>query len=119
KVGRAKNEAEALSIASGARLAAAREEAALRREATEAGVAAFKEQMAALSPELVTTLKMLGNKHFAAELTKNLAPLAILGGESVSDVMTRLLAALPIGVSEGGEGIRRLFNAAAPGSDGG
>ena len=40
---------------------------------------------------------MLGNEQLAAALTKNLAPLAILGGESVSDVAERLLGALPLG----------------------
>jgi len=59
-------------------------------------------QRAAITSEV----GMLGNKHFAAELTKNLEPLAILGG----DVMGRLLGALPIGASEGGEGIRWLLN---------
>lgn len=53
--------------------------------------------MAALHPELVATLKALGNQQLAASLTENLSPLAILGGESVAAVAERLLAALPLG----------------------
>jgi len=73
---------------------------AMRLEALEpqrlvARTAAFKEQTAALHPELVATLKSLGHQQFAASLTRNLSPLAILGGESVSDVAQRLLAGPP------------------------
>jgi hypothetical protein len=53
--------------------------------------------MTALAPELVATLKTLGHQQLAAELTKNASPLAILGGESVTDVVERLIGALPIG----------------------
>jgi major vault protein len=55
--------------------------------------------MTALAPELVTTLKVLGDQHLATELTKNLSPLAILGGESVAEVVQRLLKGLPIGIN--------------------
>ena len=65
----------------------------------EARVAAFRDQMAALAPELVATLKTLGNQTLAAELSKNASPLAILGGESVTEVVERLLGALPVGVA--------------------
>jgi hypothetical protein len=34
--------------------------------------------MAALQPELIASLKTLGNQQFAASLTEHLAPLAIL-----------------------------------------
>ena len=40
-------------------------------------------------------------------LTKNLGPLAILGGESVADVVERLLGALPIGTAP--EGIKQVL----------
>jgi hypothetical protein len=40
---------------------------------------------------------MLGNQKLAGELSKNLSPLAILGGESVTDVVERLLGSLPLG----------------------
>ena len=53
--------------------------------------------MAALAPELVATLKTLGHQQLATELAKSASPLAILGGESVTDVVERLLGALPLG----------------------
>ena len=53
--------------------------------------------MEALQPELIATLKTLGAQSFAGELSRNLAPLAILGGESVADVAGRLLDRLPLG----------------------
>jgi major vault protein len=95
-VARARAEAEALSVTSTAKSAARERRAAIERTRLEARTAAFKEQMAAIHPELVSTLKTLGDQQFAASLTKNLSPLAILGGDSVSDVAKRLLAGLPI-----------------------
>jgi hypothetical protein len=97
KVGRATNEAEALGISSTASATVAEREWELARKAIEAKVAAFAQQMQAMSPELITTLKVLGNQHLAAELSKNVSPLAILGGESVADVVERLLGSLPLG----------------------
>lgn len=107
KVGRATNEAEALGIASTARSIAAEKEAELERNALEARVAAFEKQMGALAPELIATLKNLGNQSLAAELSKNLAPLAILGGDSVAEIAERLLSSLPIGT--GDSDIRRVL----------
>lgn len=100
KVGRATNDADTLGIASLAKNAAAERDAILSERAMVARVSAFKEQMTAMSPELVATLKTLGHQHFAAELSKNVSPLAILGGESVTDVVARLLGSLPIGTGE-------------------
>ncbi len=97
KVGRASNDAEALGIESRARNEAAVQEWELDARALQAKVAAFQQQMSAMSPELITTLKVLGNQHLAAELSKNVSPLAILGGESVADVVERLLGSLPLG----------------------
>ncbi len=94
-LGRARAEAEALAITSSAEGLAKERRVALETQRLVARTAAFKEQMAALHPELVATLKSLGNQQFAASLTRNLSPLAILGGESVSDVAQRLLAGLP------------------------
>jgi regulator of protease activity HflC (stomatin/prohibitin superfamily) len=85
------------SVADQARLVAKEREQDLERKMLEARVAAFRDQMAALAPELVATLKTLGHQQLAAELTKNASPLAILGGESVTDVVERLIGALPIG----------------------
>jgi len=103
QLSRAGHEAEAFSIRQRARLDAAQEEASLRARQLDATVAAFREQMQALQPELIATLKQLGREQLAGELSKNLSPLAILGGDSVADVVTRLLDKLPLG-SGGGLG---------------
>ncbi len=97
RCGRAESEARALSIASAARLEVAAQEAALEKAALESRVTAFEAQMRALAPELIATLKAVGDQHLAAALTENLGPLAILGGESVAEVAERLLRALPVG----------------------
>ncbi len=57
---------------------------------------AFCQKMQSMQPELIATLKSLGNKQLAGELTKTLSPLAILGGDSVADVASRLLEGLPL-----------------------
>ena len=93
----ARAQAEALAVTSTADAQARERRAAIARQLLEARTAAFKEQMAALHPELVSTLKTLGDQQFAASLTQNLSPLAILGGVSVADVAKRLLAGLPAG----------------------
>lgn len=101
QIERATHEAEAVTIRSRARLAVAEQEALLERQALEARAAAFREQMQALQPELIATLKTLGNQKLAGELSKHLSPLAILGGESVAEVAGRLLEKLPLGPAVG------------------
>lgn len=112
-LGKARAEAEALSVTSTAQSQAFERRVAVERQQLEGQAAAFKEQMAALHPELVSTLKTLGHQHFAASLTANLSPLAILGGESVADVAGRLLERLtvlplaaPAAKAPGGDGVR-------------
>ena len=99
RLGMSKNEADALLAISAARQDVAEKDADLARRVGEAKVAAFEKQMAALAPELVATLKTLGHQQLAAELSKNVAPLAILGGESVGDVVERLIGSLPVGAN--------------------
>lgn len=94
---KAKAEAEALELSSQAKTAARAREAELDAKALADQTKAFEAQMAALAPELIATLKALGNQQLAAALTENLSPLAILGGESVADVAARLLSHLPLG----------------------
>ncbi|WP_428261843.1 hypothetical protein [Haliangium sp.] len=101
KIGRAEHEAEADAIRSRARLEIADREAGLAREALAARSAAFREQMEALQPELIATLKGLAGQQLAGALSKNLSPLAILGGESVAEVAARLLDRLPLGSKSG------------------
>lgn len=98
-LGRAQNEAQALEVQSAARAAAGAREAELSERALQAQAAAFTEQMRALHPELVATLKALGNQELTGRLAQSLGPLAILGGESVAEVAGRLLAALPVGAA--------------------
>ena len=115
KVRRATHEAEALAIRSRARLEAAAGEARLEHQALEARAAAFRAQMEALQPELIATLKSLAGKQLAGELSRNLSPLAILGGESVADVMARLLDRLPLGPDDGAAGRVRGVLGLVPG----
>lgn len=44
-----------------------------------------------------TCARRIGHQKLAGELSKNVSPLAILGGESVTDVVERLLGSLPVG----------------------
>ena len=110
KVGRAENEAKALEISTTARVEATAKEVKVDIKTLNAKVAAFKDEMGAIQPELITTLKVLGNQHLTAELAKNLSPLAILGGASIVDVLERLLKSLPIGTNAEGltEAVRGL-----------
>ncbi|MGC4122145.1 MAG: hypothetical protein QM765_47715 [Myxococcales bacterium] len=68
RVGKAQNEAAALDILAGARAAAAEKQVLVDNKALAARVDAFKDEMAALSPELVATLKTLGAQYANAEL---------------------------------------------------
>ncbi|MBW2529079.1 MAG: hypothetical protein JRI23_33185 [Deltaproteobacteria bacterium] len=102
----AQAEARALAITSEAKAVAAERQVDIRRRALEAEASAFQVQMEALAPELIATLKTLGGQQMAAELSRHLSPLAILGGSSVADVATRLLAKLPFG--PGGNGSSML-----------
>lgn len=76
----ARAEAEALELTSTAEAQAKARRAAVEKQRLDARTAAFKEQMAALHPELVSTLKTLGHQQFAASLTENLSPVPP-GGE--------------------------------------
>jgi major vault protein len=109
-LGRARAEAEALEVSSLAETAAAGRKAELAAKELSGRVAAFQAQMGALQPELIATLKSLGNQQLAASLTEHLAPLAILGGESVAEVAGRLLAALPSG-PDGGDLAAKVIKA--------
>jgi hypothetical protein len=98
-VSAAEHRAEAAAAIARAELEVAEGRAALEAGALEARAAAFVRQMEALQPELIATLKTLGGQKLAGELSRNLSPLAILGGDSVADVAERLLARLPLGAA--------------------
>ena len=85
-LGKAKTDADALELASVAQTLARARTAEIDERALTAQVNAFRAQMESMQPELIATLKTLGNQQLAASLTQHLGPLAILGGESVVDV---------------------------------
>jgi major vault protein len=95
----AESAAAVTAVADEARMVAREREQELERKMLEARVAAFRDQMSALAPELIATLKTLGHQTLAMELSKNASPLAILGGDSVTDVVERLLGTLPVGTT--------------------
>lgn len=97
RLGKAHNEAKSHAVIANARLATAKQEQTLKSELRATEVEAFRQQMTCIQPELVTVLKSIADRQFTAEVSKNLSPLAILGGESVSDVLARLLRSMPMG----------------------
>jgi major vault protein len=66
-------------------------ELALRLRELQAEVAAVAEKARAVSPDLVAALTAFGDRALAEKMAQSMAPLAILGGESVSEVLARLL----------------------------
>ncbi|HVI03161.1 MAG TPA: hypothetical protein VM869_30905 [Enhygromyxa sp.] len=57
----------------------------------EAEVKAVVDKAGAVSPDLIAALQAFGDRALAEKMAESMAPLAILGGESVSDVLARLL----------------------------
>ncbi|MBL8681939.1 MAG: hypothetical protein JNK05_22420 [Myxococcales bacterium] len=57
----------------------------------DAQVRATAEKAKAFTPDLVAALQAFGDRALAAKMAESMAPLAILGGESVADVLRRLL----------------------------
>lgn len=55
-------------------------------------VKAMVDQHQAISPELIAALQAIGDKHLLETLAKEMAPLAILGGDNVVDAFGKLLA---------------------------
>ncbi|MBK9754311.1 MAG: hypothetical protein IPO88_12535 [Nannocystis sp.] len=66
----------------------------LRELAAE--VSAVAEKAHAVSPDLIAALQAFGDKALAGKMAESMAPLAILGGESVSEVLSRLLRGTPL-----------------------
>lgn len=65
-------------------------------EKLRAEVAGVVEKAQAVSPDLVAALQAFGDRHLAEKMASSMAPLAILGGESVADVLARLLKNTPL-----------------------
>ena len=62
----------------------------------QAEVSAVVEKARAVSPDLVAALQAFGDKALAEKMAESMAPLAILGGESVAEVLARLLRGTPL-----------------------
>jgi len=60
-------------------------------EQLKAEVAAVVQKAHAVSPELVAALQAFGDKALAEKMAESMAPLAILGGNSVAEVFSQLL----------------------------
>ncbi|MBX3232037.1 MAG: hypothetical protein KIT84_20020 [Labilithrix sp.] len=67
-------------------------ELGLELQRITAHVQAVSEKAKAVSPDLIAALQAFGDRALAERMAESMAPLAILGGESVRDVLARLLA---------------------------
>jgi len=61
-----------------------------------AEVEAVVEKSKAVSPDLIAALQAFGDRALAEKMAESMAPLAILGGESVAEVLGRLLRGTPL-----------------------
>lgn len=71
--------------------AAADQQLAARLRELEGEVRAVVEKAKAVSPELIAALQAFGDRALAEKMAQSMAPLAILGGESVAEVLAKLL----------------------------
>ncbi len=86
-----------------------RRELETRLEALRGEVQAVAEKAKAVSPDLIAALQAFGDRALAEKMAQSMAPLAILGGESVAEVLARLLRGTPLA---------RLLEAPQPKDDG-
>ena len=63
----------------------------IKKEALEAEVSAMARRAEAITPDLIAALQSFGDQAMVEKVAESMAPLAILGGESVSDIISRLL----------------------------
>ncbi len=68
----------------------------LQLQSIRAEVQAVVDKAGAVSPELIAALQAFGDRALAEKMAESMAPLAILGGESVADVLARLLQGTPL-----------------------
>ncbi|MEZ4293647.1 MAG: hypothetical protein R3B70_01630 [Polyangiaceae bacterium] len=75
-----------------------------------AEVQALAGKAGAVSPELVAALQSFSDRALTERVAESMAPLAILGGESVADVLAKLLAGTPLAeaLSRKGDGAKAL-----------
>lgn len=73
------------------RLELERAQAEIRTSELEAEVSAMARRAEAISPDLIAALQSFGDQAMVEKVAESMAPLAILGGESVADILSRLL----------------------------
>ena len=73
------------------RLELERAQAEIKQGDLEAEVSAMARRAEAISPDLIAALQSFGDQAMVEKVAESMAPLAILGGESVSDILSRLL----------------------------
>lgn len=85
------------------RRAAAELEAGIARQQLEARIEELRAQVeatvaraGAVSPDLVAALQAFSDRALTERVAQSMAPLAILGGESVAEVLSRLLQGTPL-----------------------
>lgn len=76
-------------------LAFAKTEMDNRLTELQAEVTALVDKAKAVSPQLVSALQSFGDRYIAAEAAKSMAPLAILGGKSVVEILRGLFDGTP------------------------
>ncbi|MFV8753653.1 hypothetical protein ACNOYE_24120 [Nannocystaceae bacterium ST9] len=69
----------------------------------DAEVRAVVDKAKAVSPDLIAALQAFGDRALAEKMAQSMAPLAILGGESVAEVLSRLLRGTKLAQVLGGE----------------
>lgn len=81
-----------------------------RLKELSAEVQALAGKAGAVSPELVAALQSFSDRALTERVAESMAPLAILGGESVADVLAKLLAGTPLAaaLSKGDGGAKQL-----------
>ena len=62
----------------------------------KADVDAVVAKAGAVSPELIAALQAFSDKHLAEKMAETMAPLAIIGGKSISEVFSNLLRGTPL-----------------------
>jgi len=64
---------------------------ALRAKELESEIRAITEKAKAITPDLISALQSFSDKEVLQKVAESMAPLAILGGESVADVFSKML----------------------------
>jgi len=72
-----------------------KQEIATQRERSGIEIEAVTKRLEAIQPDLIAALQAFGNKELAAKALESMAPMALLGGSSVADVVNRMLTGTP------------------------